>query len=264
MAITYQFRAATQWLIDSDRRAIEELLNWRISLLEERLDVRTTLVLCAAGDIREMRKEKMRVGGFAPEYAKAFISFDPDRIQPDDESWQKEFFTSVDHEPFHNAQYQAGHATYDFSFPADFITEGGATAFEIEMGATPREQITVLKTEEDRRKAARYAKKYWRRELPYDRHNWLFGKPKPSPDKRETTPPTILHRARTGYNFAFSVFSGYCNRVEKLPSDLLHVTANEVMNLWLDGQITPAPNGPDRAMIADLSKERGYSTFVLR
>lgn len=264
MAITYQFRAATRWLIDSDRRAIEELLNWRIRLLEERLDVHTTLVLCAADDLSEMRREKVRVSGFAPEFAKAMITFDPDKIQPDDDSWQKEFMTSVDHEPFHNAQYQAGHPTYDFSFPADFITEGGATAFEIEMGATPRAQITVLKTEEERQKANRYAKKYWQRTLPYDRNNWLFGKPKSSPDKREATPGAVLHRARTGYDFAFSVFSGYCNKVEKLPSDLLYVTANQVMNLWLDGQITPAPNGPDRAMMADLSKERGYSAALLR
>ncbi|MDD3183274.1 MAG: DUF2268 domain-containing putative Zn-dependent protease [Alphaproteobacteria bacterium] len=258
MAITYQFRGAAQWLIDEDRRVIEELLNWRIPLLEERLDVQTTLILCAAGDVEEMRREKIRVSGFAPEYLKAIISFDPDRIYPEQEGWQEEFFTSVDHESFHNKQYQAGHGIYDFSFPADFIIEGGATAFEIEMGAKPRAQITVLKTDEERQEAACYAKKYWRGEFPYDRNNWLFGKPKNSSDKRESSPGEVLHRARTGYDFAFSIFSGYCNRVEKMPSDLLYVTAKEVMSLWLDGQITPAPNGPDRAMIETLSKERGY------
>lgn len=259
MAITYEFHRAANWLSDRNARAIRELLDWRLSLLKERLDVKTDIALCQDTNVKAMRKEKMRVGGSAPALTKCIISFDAERIDPDDESWREEFFTSVDHEIFHGAQFWAAHRSNNFSFDSDLILEGGATSFEIEMGSSIRPQLTVLRTDEDFNQAACFAEQYWRKKLPYDRDGWLFGKPQNVDGKRLVKAKTALHRARTGYSFSFAVFSGYCNTVEKLPSDLLYVTASDVMNAWLNGQLRLAPEGPDRAMISQLSKERGYT-----
>lgn len=260
MAITYEFRNASAWIGKKNRREVESLLKWRIQLLSERLDVTSHIVLGPALDVKAMRKEKMRVGGTAPGITKVIIPFDHDRIDPDDVSWREEFLNSVDHEVFHNAQFQAAHRVNDFSFASDFITEGGATAYEIEMGSSVRPQLAVLRSREDWETASSYARKYWTGNLPYDRDSWLFGKQKAAHGKGHGTPKGPLHRARTGYNFSFAVFSGYCNLVQKLPSDLLFTRAKEIMDLWMAGKITPAMQGPDREMIKRLAKKRNYSS----
>lgn len=260
MTITYEFIKASAWIEKQNQRKIEELLKWRIQLLSERLGVTSHIVLGPALDVKAMRKEKMRVGGSAPQIAKAEIPFDAGRIDLDDITWREEFLSSIDHEVFHNAQFQAIHRVKSFTFASDFITEGGATAYEIEMGASVRPQLAVLRTQEDWEMASSYAHKYWTGKLPYVRDSWLYGKPKAVHGKGQKTPKVPLHRARTGYNFSFAVFSGYCNHAKKLPSDLLYTCAKDVMDLWLAGKITPAMQGPDREMIKRLAKKRNYSS----